>query len=165
MSHNKAGQLIASTYHDRDEHAGTPSRAGLELSPQGNWRVGDRAFAGTTFLVVDDDVRNNYAITALLERGHADVVTAISGHDGITILNQTTVDIVLMDIMMPEMDGYETIRIVRDFDRFKALPIIAVTGKATPDERDRCLAAGANDFVAKPVMTVELVEAISPWLP
>jgi CheY-like chemotaxis protein len=92
-------------------------------------------------------------------------LTAISGHDGITILNQTTVDIVLMDIMMPEMDGYETIRIVRDFDRFKALPIIAVTGKATPDERDRCLAAGANDFVAKPVMTVELVEAISPWLP
>jgi CheY-like chemotaxis protein len=144
---------------------GTPVLAGLELSARGSWQVSDSAFAGTTFLVVDDDLRNTFAMTALLERGHADVLTAVSGHQGITILNKKPVDIVLMDIMMPEMDGYETIQIVRKFDKFKALPIIAVTAQVMPGERERCLVAGANDFLAKPVNTVAFVEAISPWLP
>ena len=99
-------------------------------------------------LVVDDDFRNIFAMSALLERGHADVTVAESGAEAIAALERTPdIDIVLMDIMMPVMDGYDTIRAIRAIDRFKSLPIIAVTGKATAGERQRCLDAGANDYV------------------
>jgi CheY-like chemotaxis protein len=139
--------------------------ARLELSAEGRWRVSDTALAGTTILVVDDDRRNLLAMTVLLERGRADVMTASSGQDCITLLNQSPgVDIVLMDIMMPGMDGYETIRTVRENERFKTLPIIAVTGKVMAGELERCLEAGASGYVPKPVDTFELVTAISPWL-
>jgi CheY-like chemotaxis protein len=149
----------------RTSSVSTSGRAGLELNAQGAWRLSDAAFVGLTILVVDDDSRNTFAMTALLERGRADVLTAASGPEGIAILNQRTVDIVLMDIMMPGMDGYETMRTLREFDKFKALPIIAVTGKVMPGERERCLAAGASDYVPKPVDTFELVEALRSWLP
>jgi CheY-like chemotaxis protein len=131
----------------RTSSVSTSGRAGLELNAQGAWRLSDAAFVGLTILVVDDDL------------------TAASGPEGIAILNQRTVDIVLMDIMMPGMDGYETMRTLREFDKFKALPIIAVTGKVMPGERERCLAAGASDYVPKPVDTFELVEALRSWLP
>jgi signal transduction histidine kinase/HAMP domain-containing protein/ActR/RegA family two-component response regulator len=123
-------------------------------------------FAGRKILVVDDDFRNIFAMTALLERGQADVVIAESGSDAITLLEDTSdVDLVLMDIMMPGMDGYTTIRAIREFEQFARLPIIAVTGKVVAGERERCMDAGANDYVPKPVNTSELISAIGPWLP
>jgi signal transduction histidine kinase/HAMP domain-containing protein/ActR/RegA family two-component response regulator len=123
-------------------------------------------FAGMKILLVDDDFRNIFALTALLERGHADVTVAESGADAIAVLERKRdIDIVLMDIMMPVMDGYDTIRAIRKFDHFKALPIIAVTGKVVQGERQRCIDAGANDYVPKPVDTAELLAVLSPWLP
>jgi CheY-like chemotaxis protein len=122
-------------------------------------------FAGTGVLVVDDDFRNVFALSALLERGDATVTVAENGPDAIAMLEQTPgIDIVLMDIMMPGMDGYAAIRAIRAIDRFRAIPIIAVTGKVVNGERQRCLDAGANDYVSKPVNTQELLVAIKPWL-
>jgi signal transduction histidine kinase/HAMP domain-containing protein/ActR/RegA family two-component response regulator len=121
---------------------------------------------GAKVLVVDDDFRNLFAMTALLERGHAQVVVAESGEEAIDAIKRLgDVDIVLMDIMMPVMDGYETIRAIRAIERFVSLPIIAVTGRVVPGERQRCLEAGANDFVPKPIDTSELLAALDPWLP
>jgi CheY-like chemotaxis protein len=115
--------------------------------------------------VVDDDFRNIFAMTALLERGRANVTVAESGADALAILERTPdIDIVLMDIMMPTLDGYATIRAIRAFDHFKSLPIIAITGKVMPGERQRCLDAGASDFVAKPIDTGEFLGVLRPWL-
>jgi signal transduction histidine kinase/CheY-like chemotaxis protein/HAMP domain-containing protein len=123
-------------------------------------------FAGTKVLVVDDDFRNIFAMTALLERANATVMVAESGHDALAVLERMgDIDIVLMDIMMPVMDGYAAIRAIRALDAFKAIPIVALTGKVMPDERQRCLDAGANDFVPKPVDTAELITVIQRWLP
>lgn len=121
---------------------------------------------GTRVLVVDDDFRNLFALTALLERSRANVLTAESGHDALALLvdGGGAVDIVLMDIMMPIMDGYETIRAIRGLDGLGDLPIIAVTGKVVSGERERCIAAGANDYVPKPVDANELMTALEPWL-
>jgi signal transduction histidine kinase/HAMP domain-containing protein/ActR/RegA family two-component response regulator len=133
-----------------------PFRTGLDGSP----------FEGTKVLVVDDDFRNVFALTALLERGRADVVVAESGAGAIAALERMPdIDIVLMDIMMPVMDGYAAMRAIRSLGKFKSLPIIAVTGKAVPGERQRCIDAGANDYVPKPVNTADLIAAIGPWLP
>ncbi len=116
--------------------------------------------------MVDDDFRNIFAMTALLERAHADVTVVENGADAIATLTQMPeIDIVLMDIMMPGMDGYETIRAIRAIDQFRALTIIAVTGKATAGERQRCIDAGATDYVPKPVDSAELYAAVRPWLP
>jgi signal transduction histidine kinase/HAMP domain-containing protein len=123
-------------------------------------------FGGARVLVVDDDFRNIFALTALLERGHATVTVAESGTDAIATLQEAArFDVVLMDIMMPGMDGYATIRAVRTFDQFQTLPIIAVTGKVIPGERERCIEAGANEYVSKPVDGAELLAVIRPWLP
>ncbi len=121
---------------------------------------------GLEILMVDDDFRNIFAMTSLLERGHANVTVAESGAEAIAALERLPhVDIVLMDILMPVMDGYETIRAIRKIDQFKSLAIIAVTGKVTAGERQRCLDAGASDYVAKPVDAAELLAALRPWLP
>jgi CheY-like chemotaxis protein len=121
---------------------------------------------GIRVLVVDDDFRNIFALTALLERAHAEVSSAESGPDGIVALERSAgIDIVLMDIMMPGMDGYTAIRTIRALEQFKSIPIIAVTGKVVSGERERCLDAGANDYVPKPVNNAELLAAIGPWLP
>ena len=129
-------------------------------------RSAESIFAGTKVLVVDDDFRNIFAMKALLERGTATVSFAESGGDAISMLEtMPEIDIVLMDIMMPVMDGYDTIRAIRKLEHCKDLPIIAVTGKVMSGERERCIEAGANDYVPKPVDTAELVAAISPWLP
>jgi len=120
---------------------------------------------GTKILLVDDDFRNIFALSALLERGHAKVVVAESGADAIaTLVQMPDIDVVLMDIMMPVMDGYETIRQIRKLEQFATLPIIAVTGKVMGGERKRCLDAGATDYVPKPVDTVELLGVLRPWL-
>jgi CheY-like chemotaxis protein len=133
-------------------------------------RTGDpikiSAIDGVKILLVDDDFRNIFALSALLERGHADVVIAESGAEALAALERTPdIQMVLMDIMMPVMDGYETIRAIRAIDEFKALPIIAVTGKVMGGERKRCIDAGANGYVPKPVDTAELLAALRPWLP
>ena len=116
--------------------------------------------------MVDDDFRNMFAMTVLLERVHAEVTVAESGPEALAALERVPdIDIVLMDIMMPIMDGYETIRAIRAHDAFKTLPIIAVTGKVVPGEHQRCIEAGANDYVPKPVDTVELLTVMRPYLP
>jgi signal transduction histidine kinase/CheY-like chemotaxis protein/HAMP domain-containing protein len=121
---------------------------------------------GIKVLVVDDDFRNIFAMSALLERSRALVVVAESGADALSALQREgDIDLVLMDIMMPVMDGYATIRAIRAVAGLEAIPIIAVTGKVMVGERQRCLDAGANDFVPKPVDTAELFEALAPWLP
>ena len=131
--------------------------------------VDDSALAGARVLVVDDDFRNIFAMTALLERVHAEVTVADNGRDAVAALVRSPgIDIVLMDIMMPVMDGYTTIRAIRALDRFKTIPIIAVTGKVVPGEHRRCVDAGANDYVPKPVDTAELLayhEAMADAIP
>jgi len=116
-------------------------------------------------LVVDDDVRNLFALTAVFERSKIDVITAESGREALEILNKDkNVDIVLMDIMMPEMDGYETIQIIRKEPRNKTLPIIAVTAKAMIGDRQKCLSSGASDYITKPVKTDQLLSLMRVWL-
>jgi CheY-like chemotaxis protein len=124
------------------------------------------AVAGSTVLVVDDDFRNIFALTALLERGMLVVVPAQGGAEALTILEgRDDIDLVLMDIMMPDMDGYETMEAIRRRPELADLPIIAVTGNVVEGERARCLAAGASDYIPKPVDTAELVGALREWFP
>ncbi len=121
---------------------------------------------GLRILVVDDDYRNIFAMTAILERGNAVVTVAESGAEAIAALELSPdIDIVLMDIMMPVMDGYDTIRAIRRMSGFTVLPIVAVTGKSAAGERERCLASGADDYIPKPVDTSVLLGALAPWLP
>ena len=120
---------------------------------------------GKKVLIVDDDVRNIFALTSVLERHQMQVSFAENGRDGIASLNQDPdTDIVLMDIMMPEMDGYDTIRTIRADARFAALPIITLTAKAMKGDREKCLEAGASDYLAKPVNTDQLLSALRLWL-
>jgi signal transduction histidine kinase/HAMP domain-containing protein/ActR/RegA family two-component response regulator len=122
--------------------------------------------AGTTVLVVDDDFRHVFALSALLERGGVIVVPAESGAEALTNLDaRPDIDLVLMDIRMPLMNGYEAMAAIRRRPHCADIPIIAVTGKAVGTERERCLAAGASDYIAKPVNTADLLEALSTWLP
>jgi signal transduction histidine kinase/ActR/RegA family two-component response regulator len=119
-----------------------------------------------TVLIVDDDFRNRFALTALLERGQLNVVEAGDGQAALDILEERSdVDLVLMDIMMPAMNGYETIAAIRSRPAYAAIPILAVTGKVVAGERDRCLAAGASGYIAKPVDAAELLEAVTLWIP
>jgi len=123
------------------------------------------AAAGATALIVDDDDRNMFALSAVLQRGKMVVVTADSGSRALHILErEVDIGIVLMDIMMPIMDGYQAIAAIRKRPQSAELPIIAVTGKAVVGERERCITAGASDFIAKPVDTSALLTAISRWL-
>jgi signal transduction histidine kinase/ActR/RegA family two-component response regulator len=124
------------------------------------------AAAGTKVLIVDDDFRNIFALTALLERGKVKVVSAESGPDALAIIDtDDDIDIVLMDIMMPIMNGYETMAAIRARPAGAGVPIIAVTAKVSADERDRCLDAGASDYIPKPVDTADLLAALDPWFP
>ena len=122
--------------------------------------------AGAVILIIDDDVRNIFALTTVLERHKLEVVHAESGSAGIQRLENTPdIDCVLMDVMMPEMDGYETMRAIRQNPRFSNLPIIAVTAKAMKGDRDKCLEAGASDYITKPVDPDELLSLLRVWLP
>ncbi|MBI4515669.1 MAG: response regulator, partial [Deltaproteobacteria bacterium] len=116
-------------------------------------------------LVVDDDVRNIFALTTVLERHKMEVLTAENGKQAIATLEANpSIDVVLMDIMMPELDGYETMRLIRKNPKFKNLPIIALTAKAMKGDREKCIEAGASDYIAKPVDTDQLLSLLRVWL-
>ncbi|HEV8443556.1 MAG TPA: response regulator, partial [Steroidobacteraceae bacterium] len=116
-------------------------------------------------LVVDDDVRNIFALNSLLERHGMNVITATNGHDAIDMLESNPdLSLILMDVMMPEMDGYETMRRIRENPAFRQLPIISLTAKAMKGDREKCLQAGASDYVAKPVNTEQLLSLVRMWL-
>jgi CheY-like chemotaxis protein len=125
----------------------------------------DDALVGRKVLVVDDDVRNIFALSSVLERRGMTVLTAGTGREAIATLESTPdVAIVLMDIMMPEMDGYETMQVLRQIPALRRLPIIALTAKAMKGDREKCLEAGASEYLAKPVNTEQLLAALRMWL-
>jgi CheY-like chemotaxis protein len=114
---------------------------------------------------VDDDVRNIFALTSVLENHEMEVLSATNGRQAISIIESTPdLSIVLMDIMMPEMDGYETMREIRNDSKFRTLPILALTAKAMKGDREKCLQAGASDYIAKPVNTDQLLSLLRVWL-
>jgi CheY-like chemotaxis protein len=126
----------------------------------------EKTFANRTILLVDDDARNIFALTSVLERKGAKVVFARNGIEAIDKLHSDpSVELILMDMMMPEMDGYEATRRIRREKRYADLPIIAVTARAMKDDQVRCLEAGANDFLSKPVDTEKLMSLMRVWLP
>jgi CheY-like chemotaxis protein len=125
----------------------------------------DEALIGKKVLVVDDDVRNIFALSSVLERRGMSVLTAGTGREAIeTIENTSDLGIVLMDIMMPEMDGYETMQVIRQNPLFRRLPIVALTAKAMKGDREKAIAAGASDYITKPVDTDQLLSLMRVWL-
>ena len=125
----------------------------------------DEDLVGQKVLLVDDDARNIFALSSVLERRGMQVLTATTGSEAIELLQSTPdVAIVLMDIMMPEMDGYQTMQVIRANPAFRRLPIIALTAKAMKGDREKCLEAGASDYLAKPVNTEQLLSALRMWL-
>jgi CheY-like chemotaxis protein len=125
----------------------------------------DDDLVGKPVLVVDDDVRNIFALSSVLERRGMKVLSASTGHEAIaTIESKPDIAIVLMDIMMPEMDGYETMQVIRKNPAYRRLPIIALTAKAMKGDREKCFEAGATDYLAKPVNTEQLLSALRMWL-
>ena len=118
----------------------------------------DVALHGKKVLVIDDDIRSGFALTSMLEQYGMKVVYAENGREGLERLHQhANTDLVLLDIMMPEMDGYETAQAIRAIPGFEHLPIISLTAKAMKDDKDKALAAGASDYIAKPVDVEQLV--------
>ena len=125
----------------------------------------DEDLIGRTVLLVDDDARNIFALASILERRGMRVLTATTGNEAIELVESTPeVAIVLMDIMMPEMDGYQTMQVIRANPAFRRLPIIALTAKAMKGDREKCIEAGASDYLAKPVNTEQLLSALRMWL-
>ncbi len=125
----------------------------------------DEDLVGRTVLLVDDDARNIFALSSVLERRGMRVLTATTGSEAINLIESvSSVAIVLMDIMMPGMDGYETMQVIRANPRFRRLPIVALTAKAMKGDREKCLEAGASDYLAKPVNTEQLLSALRMWL-
>jgi CheY-like chemotaxis protein len=125
----------------------------------------DEDLVGRTVLLVDDDARNIFALSSLLERRGMRVLTATTGREAIDLVRTVPdISLVLMDIMMPEMDGYETMQVIRQNPAHRRLPIIALTAKAMKGDREKCLEAGASDYLAKPVNTEQLLSALRMWL-
>jgi CheY-like chemotaxis protein len=116
-------------------------------------------------LVVDDDVRNIFSLSSMLEDHGMQVSFAENGTDAVALLRERQdFDLVLMDVMMPELDGYETTRAIREMPALKSLPIIALTAKAMKGDREKCIAAGASDYITKPVDTEQLLSLMRVWL-
>jgi CheY-like chemotaxis protein len=126
---------------------------------------GESGLAGKKALIVDDDLRNVFAMTALLEQFQMQVCYAENGQQALDKLDQdTAIDVVLMDIMMPEMDGYEATRRIRRQERFAKLPVIALTAKAMKGDREKCISAGTSDYITKPVDADQLLSLLRVWL-
>ena len=125
----------------------------------------DAILAGKKVIIVDDDIRNIFAMTSMLERYQMEIQSAETGKAALELLqSEPETDLVLMDIMLPEMDGYETIRAIRKTYGFEQLPIIALTAKAMKGDREKCIDAGASDYIAKPVDTERLLTLLRNWL-
>jgi CheY-like chemotaxis protein len=125
----------------------------------------DEDLIGRCVLLVDDDSRNIFALSSVLERRGMKVLTATTGKEALELIDSTPeLALVLMDIMMPEMDGYQTIRKIRENPGYRRLPIVALTAKAMKGDREKCLEAGASDYLAKPVNTEQLLSALRMWL-
>ena len=125
----------------------------------------DPVLAGKKVLIVDDDVRNIFALSSTLEGYQMEVFYAEDGREGVKLLQQIPdIDVVLMDIMMPELDGYETMQAIRKIDTLASLPIIALTAKAMKADRDKCIEAGASDYIAKPLDIDQLLSMLRVWL-
>ena len=125
----------------------------------------DEVFRGKRVLIVDDDERNVFALSNALETRGIEVLFAENGRDGLeTLRANPDVALVLMDVMMPEMDGHETTRAVRAIPEFEHLPIIALTAKAMKDDRDKSIASGASDYITKPIETDQLLSLMRVWL-
>jgi CheY-like chemotaxis protein len=141
----------------------------VDSSPNGH-AAGDgrpfiESFEGKRVLIVDDDIRNVFALTSIMEARGMEVQYAENGAAGIELLKASPgIDVVLMDVMMPEMDGYQTMAAIREIPEFASLPIVAVTAKAMKEDRDRCIAAGASEYIKKPVDPDELLATIGIWL-
>ena len=156
-------RLLAETalfLHRVEANLPEPKRRMLE-----KFHRSDPVLAGRKVLVVDDDVRNIFALTSALEAYNMEVVHAENGQEGIDLLQATPgIEAVLMDIMMPEMDGYEAITAIREMEEFKQLPIIALTAKAMKADRDHCLEVGASDYISKPLDINQLLSLLRVWL-
>ncbi|MBT3260292.1 MAG: response regulator, partial [Deltaproteobacteria bacterium] len=126
----------------------------------------DEQFKERTILLVDDDIRNTFALSAVLEKRGLTVRAADNGEEALELLDEHAdkIDLVLMDIMMPVMDGYEATRKIREQKRFEKLPVIALTAKALKEDRDLCIAAGASDYMTKPIDYDQLFSLIRVWL-
>jgi CheY-like chemotaxis protein len=165
---------VIKTVHTRDrlldESVLLLHRAESDLAPDQRrileqLREADVTLFGKKVLVVDDDVRNIFALTSLLEDHNLKVAHAENGRAGIELLKKTPdVDLVLMDIMMPEMDGYETMKAIRDIPEFRSLPIVALTAKAMKGDRAKCIEAGASDYITKPVDLEQLFSVLRVWI-
>ncbi len=130
-----------------------------------NGSNGSTSLVGRKILITDDDTRNIFALRTALEEYQMNVFTAESGTEAIDVLGEhADIDVVLMDIMMPEMDGYETIRRIRAKSQWRSLPIIALTAKAMKGDRESCLAAGASEYISKPVDIDQLIALVRVWL-
>ena len=126
--------------------------------------LSDSVFSGKKILVVDDDMRNVYVLSKILEEKTVRVVIGRTGKEGVEQLQgNPDINLVIMDIMMPEMDGYTAMREIRKDERFAGLPIIALTAKAMKGDREKCIEAGANDYLSKPVKTDKLLSLLRVW--
>jgi CheY-like chemotaxis protein len=126
----------------------------------------DQALAGKKVLIVDDDMRNIFALATVLEEHAMQTISADNGRDAIRLLqSEPDIDIVLMDIMMPDLDGLETIQMIRSDASLRDVPIVAVTAKAMKGDREKCIEAGAWDYLAKPVDPEQLLTVLRNWLP
>jgi len=144
------------------QEAAASLAAGAEPADTTDW---DEGLKGKKVLIVDDDMRNIFALTAAMEERHMQVIFAENGREGLQMLEEhQDVDIVLMDIMMPEMDGYEAIEKIRSIPEFHKLPIIALTAKAMKHDREKCIEAGASDYISKPVNMEQLISLMRVWL-
>jgi len=153
-----------------DETALFLHRAVARMPPEQRMII-DRArrrepgLAGRKVLIVDDDIRNIFSLTGVLEQHDIEVLHAENGRDGIEMLNHIAdIDMVLMDVMMPDMDGYETMRQIRACERFRKLPMIAITAKAMKGDREKCIEAGASEYISKPVDVDQMVSMMRVWL-
>jgi CheY-like chemotaxis protein len=125
----------------------------------------DEVFRGKRILIVDDDVRNVFALASVLEANGMEVLYAENGREAIDVLREDVqVDLVLMDVMMPELDGYATTKTIRGLNGFEQLPIISLTAKAMKGDREKSIASGASDYIAKPVDTDQLLSLMRVWL-
>jgi CheY-like chemotaxis protein len=142
-----------------------PDNASSPQSSSNGHEPDDSLLAGKKVLVVDDDIRNIFALTAMLERHGMEVISVDSGQEALdTLASHDDMDVALVDVMMPEMDGYQTMSRMRELSTFHERPIIALTAKAMIGDREKCIDAGASDYIAKPVNTPELMSMLKSWL-